>query len=86
MDPVRAHERRRHLVSGAATSVDIPVSDDEALLELAPNVLLTDPAACQAHLDSLGRLVAASTCFRLETGRDLERIPDLVRELVITVG
>ena len=58
-----------------------PLERDEALLELAPNVLLTDPASSQRHLDALGALVRASRCFRLSAGRDFDRLTALVREL-----
>jgi hypothetical protein len=59
-----------------------PIHADEALLELAPNILLTEPRACQAHLDILGRLARESVCYRLDTGRDFERLPGLLRGLV----
>ena len=59
-------------VSGRAASELTPIGADEALLELAPNVLLTDPASSQAHLDALADLAAASCCWRLATGRDLD--------------
>lgn len=45
---------------------------DEALLELAPNVLLTEPRSSQAHLDALAGLVERCACYRLATGRDLD--------------
>ena len=54
----------------------------EALLELTPNILLTEPGSSQEHLDILTRLVNESDCYRLETGRDFESIPQLLRELV----
>lgn len=59
-----------------------PMPRELALLELAPNVLLTEPRSSQAHLDALGQLVRQSECYRLETGRDLHAVPDLVRELL----
>jgi hypothetical protein len=59
-------------VVGREESALIPVGADEALLELVPNVLLTEPASSQAHLDALADLAAASSCWRLETGRDLD--------------
>lgn len=51
-----------------------PIGSDEALVELAPNVLLTDAVASQAHLDALGSLVRSTPSFALETGRDFERL------------
>ena len=56
-----------------------PIGADEALLELAPNVLLTQPAASQAHFDALAQLARACTCYRLETGRDLAAAAALLR-------
>jgi hypothetical protein len=59
-------------VAGRSESRLIPLDSGEALCELAPNVLLTEPAASQAHLDALAGLAAASSCWRLETGRHLD--------------
>lgn len=58
-------------VAGVRESRLSPMPKDEALLELAPNVLLTDPDSSQAHFDALGELVERSDCWRLETGTDL---------------
>lgn len=69
-------------VAEAEASELTPVSSDEALLELAPNVLLTETESSQAHLDALGELVRASACYRLEAGRDLEALPALLRGLL----
>jgi hypothetical protein len=59
-----------------------PLARDEALLELAPNVLLTDRDSSQLHLDALGRLVRESSCFRLSTGRDLGEVAAIVRRIL----
>lgn len=59
-----------------------PLSADEALLELAPNVLLTEPSSSQRHLEALGSLVRAGRCFRLTTGRDFDHAAEIVRELL----
>jgi hypothetical protein len=69
-------------VADVTSSTLHPITGDEALLELVPNVLLTDPAASQAHLDVLGALAAQCLCYRLATGRDLERLPALLGELL----
>jgi hypothetical protein len=71
--PRVAHTRQSRLT---------PIGRDEALVELAPNVLLTEPRSSQAHLDALAELVRASTCYRLETGHDLERLPAFLRPLL----
>jgi hypothetical protein len=69
-------------VSGRPRSELRPIDPGEALLELAPNVLLTQPAASQAHLDALAELARASRCFRLETGTDLDEAAALLRGLL----
>jgi hypothetical protein len=58
------------------------INAQEALVELAPNVLLTEPHSCQAHLQALGRLAAEAACYRLDTGRDFDRLPRLLRGLL----
>jgi hypothetical protein len=66
-------------VAHAERSVLTPMEPAEALLELVPNVLLTEPRASQAHLDVRASLVE---CCRLATGSDLERLPALFREVL----
>lgn len=68
-------------VAGREESRLIPLEAGEALLELVPNVLLTEPASSQAHLDALAELTAASSCWRLETGRDLDGAVRLLARL-----
>jgi hypothetical protein len=69
-------------VSPGGPSTVTPLSSDEALLELAPNVLLTEPSSSQRHLEALGSLVRAGRAFRLTTGRDFNRVAAIIRELV----
>jgi hypothetical protein len=69
-------------VTEQATSSLIPMSPDEALLELAPNVLLTEATSSQAHLAALGFLARQCRCYRLEAGRDIESLPGLVLGLI----
>ena len=65
---------------GPGETTDIaPVAEGDALLELAPNVLLTEPASSQAHLDTLAELVRDVPAHRLATGRDFEVLPGLAR-------
>jgi hypothetical protein len=59
------------VAAGREESHLTPIDSFEALLELAPNVLLTEARSSQAHLDALGELAQSSRCYRLETGRDL---------------
>jgi hypothetical protein len=60
-----------------------PISTDEALLELAPNVLLTQPAAAQAHLAALASLARSVPCYRLHTGRDFDPLASRLRALLL---
>jgi hypothetical protein len=64
------------------TSGISPVAEGEALLELAPNVLLTEPASSQAHLDALAALVRDVPAHRLATGRDFEALPGRLAALL----
>jgi len=68
-------------IAGAPRSVLQPMSRDEALREILPNVLLTDAASAQAHLDALAELVRICACYRLETGRDWEHLAHMVVSL-----
>ena len=69
-------------VAHAEKSVLTSIGRDEALLELVPNALLTEARSTQAHLDAFGELVRACSCYRLETGRDVEALPTLLRDLL----
>jgi len=68
-------------VAGVAASELAPMPREEALLELAPNVLLTEPGSSQAHFDALAELVERSECWRLETGTDLDAAVRLLESL-----
>lgn len=69
-------------IGHAARSVLTPVDRDEALLELLPNMFLTQAASSQAHLDALTRLAREARCYRLETGRDFDALAERLRALV----
>jgi len=69
-------------VAGTAQSVLTPIDSDEALMELAPNVLLTTTTESQAHLDALAELVETCQCYRLETGLDLTNLPTILGSLL----
>ncbi|MFZ0785883.1 MAG: hypothetical protein WA369_04210 [Candidatus Acidiferrales bacterium] len=69
-------------ISGKETSVITQIGSDEALLEIVPNVLLTEARACQGHLSVLAELVKQTACYRLDTGKDFDRIPALLRGLL----
>jgi hypothetical protein len=66
-------------VCGSPNSALRPLAPAEALLELAPNVLLTDAGTSQQHLDAIAGLVAQCVCYRLDTGRDLDDAVRVVR-------
>lgn len=59
-----------------------PLDGRDALLRLVPDVLLTEPAATQAHLETIAALLDQVRCYALRSGTDLERAAALVRELV----
>jgi len=69
-------------IAQAETSVFAKMDADEALLEIAPNVLLTEANSCRAHLAALSELVTSTPCYRLETGRDFDRLSLRFRELL----
>lgn len=69
-------------ISRNATSIVRPLTADEAFREIVSNVLLTDAVSCRNHLAILTQLVKQTPCFRLETGRDFDRIPALLRALL----
>ncbi|MBW8765712.1 MAG: hypothetical protein JF630_05565, partial [Geodermatophilales bacterium] len=69
-------------VAGTPESTLAPMDRGEALLELAPNVLLTEPHSSQAHLDALAGLVERSECWRLATGTDLGGAVRVLTELM----
>jgi hypothetical protein len=58
------------------------LSPSEALVQLMPNLLATDPVATQAHLDVLAELVRTIPCFILRSGTDLDAAAACVAELV----
>jgi hypothetical protein len=58
------------------------IRSDEALLELLPNVLLTESRACQAHLAALAQLTSTTPCYRLWTGTDFDALPALLGALL----
>ncbi len=61
-------------IAETETSAITRMDADEALLEMVPNVLLTESNSCRAHLDVLRELATSTPCYRLETGRDFDQI------------
>jgi hypothetical protein len=58
------------------------LSSSEALFELMPNILLTDPEATQSHLGVLAELVRTVPCFSFRLGEDCDAAAACVTELV----
>lgn len=54
------------------------ISADEALLELLPSILVTDPETCRRHMDALGALASSARCLRLPARPDLDAVTALV--------
>jgi hypothetical protein len=69
-------------IAEAESSVVTRMDPDEALLEMVPNVLLTEANSCRAHLDALRELATSTPCYRLETGRDFDQLSVRFRELL----
>jgi hypothetical protein len=69
-------------LTGRDRSTITPMSRDEALFELAPNVLLTESASSGAHLALLASLARSCPCYRLDAGSDLDRLPHLLLGLM----
>jgi hypothetical protein len=59
-----------------------PMPKDRALMELVCNVLRTEPRSAQAHLDALAALVKQCRCYRLQTGRDFDKLAVLLRAML----
>jgi hypothetical protein len=66
----------------SSRSILAPMPKPEALVLLVCNVLRTEPSSSQAHLDALARLVRNCRCYRLHTGYDFDRLPDLLRPVL----
>jgi hypothetical protein len=69
-------------IAETETSAITRMEADEALLEMVPNVLLTESRSCKAHLEVLRELVTSTPCYRLETGRDFDQLSVRFRELL----
>lgn len=78
----RPHALVLPTISGERRSVLSAVSASGALRQLAPNVLLTQRAATQAHLDTLAELVSEIPCYSLATGTDLSLASRCLQEIL----
>lgn len=72
--------------SPVTQSILTPMPKAEALIELMCNVLRTEPHASQAHLDALAALVKSCRCYRLQTGRDFDHLPTLLKSVMSPVS
>lgn len=69
-------------ISDKLESTITQIDGDEAFREIVPNVLLTEQNTCQRHFSILAELVRQVRCYRLETGRDFDRIPSLLEHIL----
>ena len=58
------------------------ISADEALLELLPSILVTDPETCGRHMDALSALASSARRLRLPARPDLEGVVALVDSML----
>jgi hypothetical protein len=65
---------------GARTEIE-PLSAEAALVALVPNVIRTETAASQRHLDALGLLARRCPAYRLNV-RDPRDVPPLLRRML----
>ena len=69
-------------VTGEEPSRLSPMDRGGALVRLVPDVLVTEPAATQAHLDAFAALLDQVLCYELGTGRDLAHAAELVQSVL----
>lgn len=69
-------------ISGKTQSTITQIDGDETFREIVPNVLLTEQRTCERHFQTLAELVRQVRCYRLETGQDFERIPQLMQQVL----
>lgn len=54
------------------------VSADDAVLELLPSMLMTDPETCRRHVAAFSALAAATPCLRVPARPDLDALVDVI--------
>lgn len=69
-------------VAADAPSAVEPLDAGDALVRLAPDVLLTEERATRAHIDAIGALLKQTRCYTLRSGRDIHNAASLVRALL----
>ena len=60
-----------------------PIDPGDAYLRLVPDVLLTQPAGTQSHLQAIAALLDQVSCYTVRSGTDLDHTAGLVRELLV---
>ena len=68
-------------ISGSESRIE-PMGADEAWLRLVPDVLLSHPAATQAHLAVIAALTEQVACYRLSAGTDVLAAAGLIGGLL----
>jgi hypothetical protein len=69
-------------VRGSAESTLVPLAPEEALVELAPNVLLTEAQSSAAHFAALADLARTCPAYRLDAGRDVQATVRLLGDVL----
>jgi hypothetical protein len=59
-----------------------PLDPGDALRRLVPDILLTEPAATQAHLAAIGALLDQVRCYTVGSGTDLHRAAELAASVL----
>ncbi len=60
-----------------------PISKTTALVELVPqSLMVANKNIVKHHLGILTQLVDTCNCFRLKAGRDMEKIPQLIKDIL----
>jgi len=70
-----------HVAGGTDTTLK-PVSPISALRALAPSSIFQLAGAGQSEFEALTRLVKSIPCYALELGTNLQRIPEVIAELL----
>jgi hypothetical protein len=60
----------------------VPVGKNDALVALAPNVLLTEERSSQAHFGALAALVRQVPCYALRNGGDFAETVRMIETLL----
>jgi hypothetical protein len=81
--PVRAVLTPR--ITGRPETRLVPLSPSAALRALAPSTLFQLSGTGRSEFETMADFVKRVPCYALETGTDLERIPQVISDLLTTV-